>query len=114
MAYSKLTSFRPSSRRQRGRYRLPRPKPYILHKLLGAYACALAACAVSAIVAGPLAIIVYVTAGILLTRYVGRRVIWWPHANNVENVYRVKIRSILAWPKEFGQFIWKLAISRLL
>jgi hypothetical protein len=63
-------------------------------------------------VAPPLVIVTYFVAGIALSRYVGQRIVWWNMAANIQNVYQVKLATILTWPIALPAFILKLFVAK--
>jgi len=61
----------------------------------------------------PLLILVYPGCGIALSRFIGRRIIWWEFTANIHNVAADKLRTILTWPLSVPVFIVKLFIAKI-
>ena len=83
---------RPTTRR-------PPPRMYRIGDILLAYIAALLVNAAVAVAAPPLLILTYPAAGLVLSRYIGKRIVWWPFTANVEFISAVKLRLILAGPR---------------
>lgn len=113
MPTSTVTAFRNNRRRGR-RSRPRRPEPYRLGNLIAAYLACLLVVIGSFLLAGPLGIFVYFICGAWLTRFLSHRVLWWPFASNIENVYLAKVSTFLRWPIAVPAFLWKLAVVKVL
>jgi hypothetical protein len=92
----------------------PAPQPYKVGAFLGAYALAVAANAACIIVLPPLIIFTYPITGILLSRHIGRRIVWWNINANIENVATAKLHFVASWPASMPAFIWKIFVARYL
>src|SRR6266481_8643242 len=87
---------RRSRRQNRGKHR-EEVEPYKLAEFVGAYAVALIVCGIAALALPPLLLVAYPTCGLVLSRFVGRRVVWWTHTASIENIMKVKLTFALTW-----------------
>ncbi|WP_209428293.1 hypothetical protein [Pararhodobacter sp. SW119] len=58
--------------------------------------------------------VAYPGIGLVVSRFVNNRVIWWNQANSLENVFRAKLLFWLLWPLYLPIFIIKLTVARYL
>jgi len=56
--------------------------------------------------------IIYIVTGIFLSRYIGKRVIYWTQMNNIQNVIESKYRTILYWPVEIPRLTWCVFVAK--
>jgi hypothetical protein len=54
----------------------------------------------------------YPLTGILLSRFIGRRIAWLPWAASVHNIAATKVGLILTWPVSVPRFIVALAVAK--
>jgi hypothetical protein len=100
-------------RRSNGRHNRP-PRLYRLGDILLAYVAALLVNAAAVATMPPLMILTYPMTGILFSRYIGNRIVWWPFAANLETVASTKLRLILTWPVSVPTFAWQLFVVKFL
>lgn len=90
------------------------PRPYGVGAFLGAYALGLLINIAVLLLATPLIVLAYPITGICLSRYIGRRILWWDMAANIQNVTAVKLGFVLSWPMSMPRFIFKVFVSQFL
>jgi hypothetical protein len=95
-------------RQERGR---PAPRLYSVGQLLTAYTAAVLANLGCLLLVPPMAVLAYPVAGVCLSRYVGRRIIWWNQADSIKNVASAKIHMVLTWPISAPVFIWQVLVA---
>ncbi|MBS4083725.1 MAG: hypothetical protein KGZ73_09265 [Rhizobiales bacterium] len=91
----------------------PAPPPYSIAGFIGAYSVAVLI-NLLALVVFPILLLVYPITGICLSRYIGRRMVWWNFAASIENVAAAKRKFVLTWPVAMPGLIWKIFLARFL
>jgi hypothetical protein len=100
-------------RRRRGRD-CQGPRLYRVREFVAAYAVAVLTNIACLLLMPPLIILVYPGTGIGLSRYIGKRIIWWTFTANVQNVSSTKLHLILTWPVSVPIFLIKLFVAKFL
>jgi hypothetical protein len=90
------------------------PSQYRARDILAAYAVAVMINLVVLTLMAPLLLLSYPVTGVCLSRYIGRRIVWWPFAANVQNVAAIKMHIVWTWPLTVPTFAWQLLIVRYL
>lgn len=109
--YSGASAYRP----RRGRARRGRgPRQYSLSAFFFAYLGAILSCVLVAMVAPGVLLVAYPVAGVVLSRFIGRRVHWWNQADSIANVASTKLHTILAWPIAVPAFIAEVFVAKFL
>ncbi|MDK3075286.1 hypothetical protein QO034_19575 [Sedimentitalea sp. JM2-8] len=100
--------------RQRHRRGKQHPRPYQVSEFVRAYLAALGATLLPAAVYPVLLIPAGLIAGAVLTRCVTARVVSWQLANNLDEVYRAKVKMMVTRPLSVPVLIFKVVITRVL
>jgi hypothetical protein len=87
------------------------PPPYRVGELIWAYVIAVLINLATLLIL-PAILIVYPITGLILSRFISRRIIWWDYAANIENVAATKLQFLLTWPVAMPRFIAKAAVAR--
>jgi hypothetical protein len=66
------------------------------------------------LVAPVLLLIVYPGTGIVLSRFIGRRIIWWKFGANLQTMSAAKIQVVLTWPISIPSFVARVFGVRFL
>ena len=114
---AKYPSRRPHRRRSKRRSNNRNhndPSLYRLRDFTAAYFLAMATILACLIFLPPLLIFVYPFSGICMSRFIGRRIIWWNQANSIENVSAAKVHMVLTWPLSVPIFIGQIFIVKFL
>lgn len=100
-------------RRRSGHRRSPEPSYNISH-FIGIYSACVVALFVVAVAAFPVALFLYPVLGIVISRFVDKRIVWWNQSDNIENVANAKLHLIATWPLSMPYFIFKVFVSKYL
>ena len=87
---------------------------YRISDILIAYSVSALVNLIALVLVPVLVILTYPMAGIYLSRSIGKSVIWWPFAANVQNISATKLHLILTWPISVPLFAWQLFIVKFL
>ncbi len=99
---------------RRGRRRRTGPRRYRIAQFLSAYGIAILVNLVSILFVLPLIVLVYPITGIILSRYIGRRIVWWEYTANLQNISSVKLHFIVTWPVSMPSLIWQTFVVKFL
>jgi hypothetical protein len=102
----------PKRRRHRRKQTRKPPEIYGIGDLAGAYLIALLINVGCLVLVMPLELIIYPLTGIVMSRYLGRRIIWSKLLGTIENIASAKLGFILTWPLAMPAFLWKLAVVK--
>lgn len=100
---------RPTSGRRRTS---GRPRLYCVTDLLCAYALAVSVLWCCLLLEPALALIALPAAGIVLSRFIGRRIVWWNQADSLKNVSSAKLHMVLTWPVSMPPLIARIFVSK--
>jgi hypothetical protein len=62
----------------------------------------------------PAILVSYPVSGIVLSRFISRRVVWWRQANSLRAIAANNVRTILTWPTAVPKLVASLAAARFL
>ena len=91
-----------------------KPPPYPLGQFLAIYFIGMIALLILFKIEPAALFLAYPGIGLVISRFVNNRVIWWNQANSLENVFRAKLIFFLLWPIYLPLFIAKLAVAKYL
>lgn len=98
----------PRERRRR------RQQPYKLGEFILVYVIALAIVVLVASV-NPFAIGASVfVVGLFVSKFVSRRVTWWNQSDNLTNIFRAKVHTVITWPISLPVLIFQIAVVKFL
>ena len=100
--------------RRRKKRRGSSRRVYRLREFVLAYGCACVVNITCLLLVLPAIVFVYPGTGIVLSRYVGRRVVWWEYRANIKNISSVKLHFIVSWPISMPVFIWQIFVVKFL
>lgn len=87
---------------------------YGIGEMLLAYVVAVLVNVAVAVTMPPLVLLTYPAAGLVLSRFVGDRIVWWTFRANVASISAVKLRLIFTWPAAVPKFLWQLFVVKFL
>lgn len=104
-----------ASRRQRKeRRRSSGPPLYRISDFVRAYGLAILVNLACVVFAAPIILLLYPATGIVLSRYVGRRIVWFKYSADLLTVSETKLHFILTWPVSLLGLIWRLFVVKFL
>ncbi|WP_422050856.1 hypothetical protein [Shimia sp.] len=115
-SHGNVTGYRPRRRRHRpkGRRRHHGPHPYGLLDFIVAYMMGIIGLGAALAISPMLAFFAYFAIGIILSRYIGKRVRWREMTASIRNVAAVKLHTIYTWPVSMPVFIFQLFVVKFL
>lgn len=90
------------------------PRKYRIAEFVRAYVLALAGCLAALLVDPVAGVLAWPICGLLVSRFVSKRVIWWSQTNNLANVAGSKLSMVLRWPLTMPALIFRLIVVRYL